>query len=129
MNQLQADFANQGLTVLALNLDEEASAAQSFLLEHPARFKIADGTNQACATSFHVEAMPSSYLIVRAGKVRYIHHGFRDGDVNVNRNGGEPAGRTRRDTLGERVRLLNTAPGDAVAAGLAINMFNEVVQK
>ena len=91
MNQLQADFANQGLTVLALNLDEEASAAQSFLLEHPARFKIADGTNQACATSFHVEAMPSSYLIDRAGKVRYIHHGFRDGDVNVNRNGGEPA--------------------------------------
>ena len=82
-NQLQADFADQGLTVLAINLDEETSDAQSFLAGHPTHFKIADGTNQACATSFHVEAMPSSYLIDRTGKVGYIDHGFRTGDAGA----------------------------------------------
>ncbi len=83
MNQLQSDFGDQGLTVVALNLDEEASDAQAFLASHPASFKIATGANQACASSFHVEAMPSSYLIDRAGKVRYIHHGFRAGDAEL----------------------------------------------
>ncbi len=83
MNQLQSEFADHGLAVLAINLDEEAADAQNFLATHPASFKVVQGSNQACAASFHVEAMPSSYLIDRAGKVRYIHHGFRAGDVNV----------------------------------------------
>jgi thiol-disulfide isomerase/thioredoxin len=83
MNELQAEFAAQGLVVLAVNLDEEAADAQSFLDGHPASFKVATGTNQECATGFHVEAMPSSYLIDRAGRVRYIHHGFRAGDAQA----------------------------------------------
>lgn len=83
MNQLQAAFANQKLVVLAVNLDEEAADGQTFLAAHPANFKVASGANQECAASFHVEAMPSSYLIDRAGKVRYIHHGFRAGDAEL----------------------------------------------
>ena len=83
MNQLQAEFADQDLAVLAINLDEEASEAQTFLASHPASFKVVGGANQECASSFHVEAMPSTYLIDRAGKVRYIHHGFRAGDVEL----------------------------------------------
>lgn len=81
MNQLQSELGAQGLAVVALNLDEEASDAASFLAKHAASFKIAGGANQACAQAFQVEAMPSSYLIDRAGKVRYIHHGFRAGDA------------------------------------------------
>lgn len=83
MNQLQSDFGSQGLTVVALNLDEEAGDAQTFLASHPASFKVAGGANQDCAAAFHVEAMPSSYLVDRAGKVRYIHHGFRAGDAEL----------------------------------------------
>lgn len=83
MNELETELGAKGLTVLAVNLDEEASDAQSFLANHPASFKVAGGDNQACAAAFHVEAMPSSYLIDRAGKVRYIHHGFRGGDAEL----------------------------------------------
>ncbi len=83
MNQLQTEFGKQGLTVLAVNLDEEGSDAQSFLASHPAQFKVAGGANQECAAAFQVEAMPSSYLVDRAGKVRYIHHGFRAGDAEL----------------------------------------------
>ncbi len=84
MNQLQSEFGDKGLAVVAINLDEEAGDAQSFLASHPASFNVATGgSNQDCASSFHVEAMPSSYLIDRAGKVRYIHHGFRAGDAEL----------------------------------------------
>lgn len=81
MDQLQSNLGDKGLTVVAVNLDEEAGDAQTFLASHPASFKIAGGSNAQCAANFHVEAMPSSYLIDRAGKVRYIHHGFRAGDA------------------------------------------------
>ncbi len=81
MNHLHSELGAQGLAVVALNLDEEPSDAAGFLAKHAASFKIANGANQACAQAFQVEAMPSSYLIDRAGKVRYIHHGFRAGDA------------------------------------------------
>lgn len=83
MNQLQRELGDKGLTVLAISLDEDANDAQNFLASHPASFKVAGGANPECAASFHVEAMPSSYLIDRAGKVRYIHHGFRAGDAEL----------------------------------------------
>ena len=83
MNKLHSELNVKGLTVLAINLDEEATDAQTFLASHGASFKVVVGANQECATAFHVEAMPSSYLIDRAGKVRYIHHGFRAGDVEL----------------------------------------------
>ena len=83
MNQLQSTLGGKGLAVLAINLDEEASDAQSFLASHPADFKVAGGANQDCAAAFQVEAMPSSYLIDREGRVRYIHHGFRAGDAEL----------------------------------------------
>lgn len=83
MNQLQTELGDKGLAVIAVNLDEEAGDAQSFLANHPASFKVAGGANQECASAFQVGAMPSSYLIDRTGKVRYIHHGFRSGDAEL----------------------------------------------
>jgi len=80
MNQLHSQLGDKGLAVLAINLDEEAEDAQRFLASHPAQFRVAGGANQACASAFQVEAMPSSYLVDRNGRVRYIHHGFRAGD-------------------------------------------------
>ena len=83
MNELQSALGDNGLTVLAINLDEEPADAQQFLASHAASFTVVAGTNQACATAFQVQAMPSSYLIDRAGRVRYIHHGFRAGDAEL----------------------------------------------
>ena len=31
--------------------------------------------------SFGVETMPTSFLIDRNGVIRYMHHGFREGDI------------------------------------------------
>ncbi|MGE0861537.1 MAG: TlpA family protein disulfide reductase [Gammaproteobacteria bacterium] len=81
MNTLQTELGAKGLAVVAVNLDEEAADAAKFLAAHPAQFQVAGGDNTACASAFKVEAMPSSYLIDRAGRVRLVHHGFRAGDT------------------------------------------------
>ena len=41
MNNMQERYAKKGLKIIAINLDEDRSAAASFLKNHPANFTIA----------------------------------------------------------------------------------------
>lgn len=82
MNELQRQHGAQGLQVVAVNLDEDAADAQAFLTKARPGFAVAADPNQQCAKEFAVEAMPSSFLIDRQGKLRYIHKGFRSGEVD-----------------------------------------------
>ncbi|MBI1180789.1 MAG: redoxin domain-containing protein [Alphaproteobacteria bacterium] len=79
MNGLARDYAARGLVVLAVNLDAHRKDAEAFLVRHPAAFGVALGDNQACARSFRVGAMPTSFVIDRTGAVRAVHAGFRPG--------------------------------------------------
>lgn len=81
MNNLEHEFKDKGLQILAINMDETASEAQNFLAQHPAKFTVLTDSNQQCAKAFEVKAMPSSYLIDRNGVIRYEHLGFRSGET------------------------------------------------
>ena len=81
MNQLQAALGGQGLQVLAVNMDAKPQDEQRFLAAHPARFDVASGENAQCAKNFGVEAMPSSFIVDRAGTIRFVHRGFRPDDA------------------------------------------------
>lgn len=80
MNRLNASFRDQGLKIIAVNMDEHQADAQRFLAQHPSSFDIANGPNEQCAKSFAVAEMPSSFVIDRNGFVRMRHQGFRAGD-------------------------------------------------
>lgn len=81
MNDLQGAFRDQGLQVLAINMDEKPDDAAKFLTEHPANFSVAVTDNASCAKDFNVQVMPSSYLVDRNGIIRHVHLGFRPGDT------------------------------------------------
>lgn len=81
MNQLDRDFKDQGLQIVAVNLDEVREEAEHFLARHPASFVVATDPQFQCAKGFDVQAMPSSYLVDRAGLIRHVHLGFRSGDA------------------------------------------------
>lgn len=81
LNNLHRRFGDQGLQILGINLDEKLSDAQKFLAKFPTRFDIVTDPDQQCARSFDVQAMPSSFLVDRNGMIRYVHLGFRSGDV------------------------------------------------
>ena len=80
MNDMERDLRDQGLQVIAINLDEVPEDADAFLAKNPAKFIVADDANEQCARSFDVKAMPSSYLIDRNGVIRHVHLGFRQGE-------------------------------------------------
>ncbi len=81
MNELEGQFRDKGLHVLAINLDEKPEDAKSFLQKHPAHFTVAYDAGGQCPQDFGVQGMPSSYLIDREGIVRYVHLGFRPGEA------------------------------------------------
>jgi cytochrome c biogenesis protein CcmG, thiol:disulfide interchange protein DsbE len=77
LNSMQSRYKKLGLEIVAINLDQEATAANDFLQKVPAQFTVAFDPAGKTAEQFHVQGMPSSYLIDRHGNVRASHTGFR----------------------------------------------------
>lgn len=80
LNEMQSRHGGDGFVVIGVNLDEERSAAQRFLKELPASFRIGYDPEGKVAESYQVKGMPSSYLIDRQGRMRVAHVGFREKD-------------------------------------------------
>lgn len=78
MNSLEKRYGNKGFKVIAVNLDQEAEEAKSFLEQIPAHFTVAYDPEGVSAKTFKVKGMPSSYLIDRNGKLVFSHVGYRE---------------------------------------------------
>jgi len=77
MNQMQEKYADQGLVVLAVNLDKERQDMDSFLQDNPPAFRTVHDPQATLAMAYRVQGMPSSYVLGRDGKVLHAHAGFR----------------------------------------------------
>lgn len=76
MNKMQTNYVDQGLTVIAINLDSEREAAADFLEEVPTNFLLGFDPEGHTAEKMNVEAMPMSYLVDRQGRLRHRLMGF-----------------------------------------------------
>lgn len=80
---MQSKYAELGLKVIAVNLDQEFADAAKFLERYPAHFTIWYDPKGALAKSYVVQAMPTSVLIDRQGKVLSVHRGFRTKQIQA----------------------------------------------
>ena len=83
MNMLHKKYADRGLVVIAVNLDENQQDAQQFLKELPAEFQVIYDPEGELAEIYNVQGMPSSYLFNRNGKLVSTHIGFKNRDADV----------------------------------------------
>ena len=77
MNAMHEKYADQGLTIIAVNVDKERRLAEQFLRETPARFKLHYDPEGKLAEAFGVQAMPSSFMLDADGNVLATHYGFK----------------------------------------------------
>jgi thiol-disulfide isomerase/thioredoxin len=70
------EYQEKGLEVLAVNLDEKRRDADTFLDAHPHRLTVLFDPKGISPTAFGVKGMPSSFLIDRAGNIRFTHMGY-----------------------------------------------------
>lgn len=81
MNTMHRKYGEQGLQIIAVNLDKNRALADGFLAEVPAEFALRFDPAGALAREFKVQSMPSSYLLDANGKVIASHFGFRTAEA------------------------------------------------
>lgn len=74
--QLQKDYAAKGLVIAAVSVDEKPAAAAAFVKRLAPNFPTLHDRDQQLVRQVVVPTMPTSYLIGRDGKVRFVHAGF-----------------------------------------------------
>lgn len=75
-------YGKDGLVIVAINLDKTREAADAFLQSEPAEFTVAFDPSGHTAEAFHVNAMPSSFIVDRKGQIVYSHEGFQTSKAN-----------------------------------------------
>jgi thiol-disulfide isomerase/thioredoxin len=76
MNQLIKKYADRGLVIVAVNADEVRADMDTFLTKNPATFTVVRDAAQKLVEKADVGTMPTSFILDRDGKVRYLHNGF-----------------------------------------------------
>jgi cytochrome c biogenesis protein CcmG/thiol:disulfide interchange protein DsbE len=76
LDSLYREYQPRGFEVLAINLDERRRDADTFLSDRPHRLTVLFDPDGASPVAFGVKGLPSSFLIDRAGKIRFIHMGY-----------------------------------------------------
>lgn len=77
MNEMVEKYSDQGLVVIAVNLDRDRADADAFLAEVPANFEILFDPDASLAREYGVEAMPNSFVFGRDGELVARHLGFK----------------------------------------------------
>jgi len=77
---LRQTIDSDEFVVLAVNVDRNLKKARKFLTKIGVGYDSLVDEQGRVSASYGLNAMPSSYVINRAGVVTKVHEGFRDGD-------------------------------------------------
>ena len=76
MAKIHTDLAPRGLIIAAVSIDEKPALAAAFAKKLAPPFLTLHDREQKLVKQVVVPTMPTSYLIDRSGKVRFVHEGF-----------------------------------------------------
>lgn len=81
LESLYKRFKDSGLVIIGVSVDNEAANAKKFLSGVKVSFPIVHDGGHVVADKFKPPRMPTSYIIDKAGKIRFVHAGFRKEDA------------------------------------------------
>ncbi len=88
LDALQATYGQAGLVTLAVNVDDDQERASAFAHAHALRIPLLKDPAKQVSRAFGVDRLPTTVLIDRSGRVRYLHRDFSNA-------GGEYLGQVR----------------------------------
>jgi thiol-disulfide isomerase/thioredoxin len=77
MEDLRKKYADKGLVIIGVNLDQKKEDMDDFLKKHHVDFPIVRDVGNKLVSQVKIATMPSSFLLDKDGKVRAVHKGFR----------------------------------------------------
>lgn len=72
-------YKNLGVSVWGINVEQENQAGRDFLADLNLNFPIFFDASNTIAAAYQVEAMPTTVIVDRGGKVRFVFKGYKDG--------------------------------------------------
>src|SRR5215470_744860 len=79
LDQMYQKYAPLGFTLLGVNVEQDSTDAERLLKDTPVTFPILFDAQNEVSKLYDVTAMPSTVLVDRDGKVRYVHKGYQPG--------------------------------------------------
>jgi thiol-disulfide isomerase/thioredoxin len=76
MEEMTKEFTGKGLTIIAISVDEKQENMREFLKSVKVSFTIVRDAQHKLVAAADIRSMPTSFLIDRSGKIRFIHAGF-----------------------------------------------------
>jgi thiol-disulfide isomerase/thioredoxin len=81
LDALAKEFPAERFALIGVNQDKDAAAAKKALGKRPVGYPSASDPEGGLPARFGLETMPTAYLIDGDGVIRYVHRGFREGDI------------------------------------------------
>ncbi len=78
MKELAEKYAGKGFQIVTVNLDKKHADAEKFLRETQTAFQVVYDSTGSVAKLFKVDAMPTSFLYGRDGRLQTRFRGFKD---------------------------------------------------
>ncbi|WP_445777421.1 TlpA family protein disulfide reductase [Shewanella sp.] len=79
LQKLQDKYQDLGVQVWGVNVEQENQAGKDFLADLDLSFSIFFDQTNTLSKTYQVEAMPTTVMIDRNGKVRFVFQGYQDG--------------------------------------------------
>ncbi|GGP62940.1 TlpA family protein disulfide reductase [Shewanella saliphila] len=79
LQKLQDKYQDLGVQVWGVNVEQENQAGKDFLADLDLSFSIFFDQTNSLSKTYQVEAMPTTVMIDRNGKVRFVFQGYQDG--------------------------------------------------
>jgi peroxiredoxin len=79
LNRLYEKYKGSGFVLLGVNVDDDTSKAAEVASKLGVTFPVLLDTDKAVSKMYDLSTMPSTVIIDRDGKVRYVHRGYLAG--------------------------------------------------
>jgi peroxiredoxin len=83
MNKLFEKYRASGFVLLGVNVDDDTRHAADVASKLGLKFPVLLDTDKAVSRLYDLNTMPSTVLIDRDGRVRYVHRGYLVGDEEM----------------------------------------------
>ena len=79
LNRLYEKYRASGFVLLGVNVDDDTSKAAAVAEQLGLKFPVLLDSEKKASKLYDLNAMPSTVLVDRDGRVRYVHRGYLDG--------------------------------------------------
>jgi cytochrome c biogenesis protein CcmG/thiol:disulfide interchange protein DsbE len=80
LQDISARYRAGGLTVVGVSEDDDKGGIREFANSFGADFPLLWDSDKAIAGKWEPGSMPATFIIDRKGLVRFMHHGYHDGE-------------------------------------------------